>query len=132
MADLLAKCSYQESSKAPKEDWELHTDGSSTTSGSGVGVFQVTLAGKTVDYAIKFQFKSTNNEVEYEAAIAGLNLYKSLEAKRVILKTDSQLVVNQVNGEYETSYPSMIQYLAKIKELISGFEGFTIERLPRT
>lgn len=49
----------------------------------------VTLKGKIVEYAIKFHFKSTNNEGEYEATIAGLNLCKSVEAKRVVLKTDS-------------------------------------------
>lgn len=61
-----------------------------------------------MEYAIKFQFKFTKNEAEYEVAISGLNFCKSLEAKQVMLIKDSQLVVNQVNDEYETRDPSMV------------------------
>lgn len=93
LADFFVECSYQEATDIPKEIWELHTDGSATN--LDVGVVLVTPKCKTAEYSIKFQFKSTNNEAEYEAeyeaGIAGLNLCKSLEAKRVVLKTDSQL-----------------------------------------
>ena len=52
------------------------------------------MKGKTIEYALKFQLKATNNEAEYEAAIAGLQLFRALEAKYVKLRMDSQLVVN--------------------------------------
>ena len=45
---------------------------------------------------------------------------------------DSKLVVNQILGEYKAREPSMQKYLAKIKSLIALFEGFEVERLPRS
>jgi reverse transcriptase-like protein len=55
-----------------------------------------------------------------------------LEAKRVSLKTDSQLVVNQIKGEYEARDINMHKYLKKAQELISWFEVIQVERLPRS
>lgn len=40
--------------------------------GVGAGIVLVSLKGKTVEYALKFQFNATNNEAEYEAVIAWL------------------------------------------------------------
>ncbi|KAL2921740.1 Protein FAR1-RELATED SEQUENCE 6 [Bienertia sinuspersici] len=73
----------------------------STVNGAGAGVVLVSQEGDTIEYALKFLFKATNNEAEYEAAIAGLPLCLSMGAKKVHLTTDSQLVANQFRGEYE-------------------------------
>ena len=67
----------------------------------------ITLKGKVIEYALKFQFKATNNEAEYEVVIAGFQLYKALEARRISLKTDSYLVVNQILGEYKVRDANM-------------------------
>ena len=61
-----------------------------------------------------------------------MQLYKALEAKRVSLKTDSQLVVNQILGEFEANDENMQKYLKKTPELISGFEAVRVERLPKS
>ena len=92
----------------------------------------ITPEGKIIEYALKFQFKATNNEIEYEAVIAGLQLCKALEAKRISLKTDSQLVVNQISGEFEAREENMQKHLQKTQELISEFEDVHVERLPRS
>ena len=84
--------------KVKSQSWQLLTDGSSRLVGAGAGLVLITPEGKVIEYALKFQFKATNNEVEYKAVIAGLQLSKSLEAKRISLKIDSQLVVNQILG----------------------------------
>ena len=76
--------------------------------------------------------RATNNEAEYEVAIAGLQLCRALEAKHVRLRMDSQLVVNQILGEYEAREPSMQKYLAKIKSLIAHFEDSEVERFPKS
>lgn len=56
----------------------------------------VTLEGNELEYTIKFGFKATNNEVEYEAMLTRLRLVHALGAKRVRVNNDSQLVVGQV------------------------------------
>ena len=91
-------------------------------------VVMISPEGKTIEYALKFQFRATNNEADYEAAIACLQLSRALKAKHVRVRMDSQLVVNQILGEYEARELSMQKYQAKIKSLIALFE---VERLPR-
>ncbi|XP_056696908.1 uncharacterized protein [Spinacia oleracea] len=131
LADFLAECSYQEMLDDTKSTWEVFTDGSSTVNGSGAGVVLIPPTGKSIEYALKFGFKATNNEAEYEAAIAGIELCLSLEAEHVRLKTDSQLVANQIRGEYEAKWPSMTAYLAKIKSLTSKLRSFEVILIPR-
>lgn len=67
------------------------TDGSVTTSGCGAGMVLTSPEGPVIKCALKFTFPTTNNEAEYEAIIAGMRLAIALEAKNVILLTDSQL-----------------------------------------
>ena len=53
------------------------------------------------DVFITFEFPAKNNKAEYEAVITGLWLAKHLKAERLKLHSDSQVVVNQIKGEYE-------------------------------
>ena len=57
---------------------------------------------EVIEQAIRLNFFSFNNEAEYEAIIAGLDLAISVSSEKIIVRSDSQLVVGQVNGEYET------------------------------
>ncbi|XP_021745100.1 uncharacterized protein LOC110711036 [Chenopodium quinoa] len=131
LADFLAECSYQETLNEEKKIWTVFTDGSATVNGSGAGVVITSPEGKTFEYALKFSFKASNNEAEYEAAIAGLELCISLEAEHICLKTDSQLVANQIKGEYEAKEPSIVAYLAKIKSIIAQLRTVEVELIPR-
>ncbi|KAL0412186.1 UNVERIFIED_CONTAM: hypothetical protein Slati_3808300 [Sesamum latifolium] len=49
------------------QKWLLHVDGSSTAQGSGAGIVITTPQGEDLEFAIKFDFKASNNEAEYEA-----------------------------------------------------------------
>lgn len=71
----------------------MHVDGSSTNISAGGGGVLITLDKVKLEYAIRFKFKATNNEAEYESMITGLPLTCELSAKKVKVKSDSQLVV---------------------------------------
>ena len=58
-------------------------------------------------YAVILQFPATNNETEYEALPTGLSLVKALGAKSLIVQTNSQLIIGQVNGDYEAKEERM-------------------------
>lgn len=73
-------------------EWTLHVDGSSTASYSGVGLLLTTPEGITIEYAIRLKFKATNNETEYKALIAGLNLAIEAGATRLSAHIDSKLL----------------------------------------
>jgi len=50
--------------------WVLHADGASNLQGSGAGLVFITPEVKTLEIVLKFLFKASNNESEYEAIIA--------------------------------------------------------------
>ena len=56
--------------------------------------------GLLIEQALRFSFKASNNQVEYEARIAGMLLAKEMGARSLLAKSDSQLVTGQVTGEY--------------------------------
>ena len=60
---------------------------------------------------VRFDFPMTNNEAEYEAFIAGLDLAKAAEVANVVVYCDSQVVTSQVKGDYECKDERMKKYL---------------------
>ncbi|XP_076881166.1 uncharacterized protein LOC143529221 [Bidens hawaiensis] len=72
--------------------WSLFTDGASISEGCGAGLGLVNPEGHEFTYAIKLDFKSTNNEAEYEAFLAGLRIAKKLGVKHLEARVDSMLI----------------------------------------
>ncbi|GJS37897.1 reverse transcriptase domain-containing protein [Tanacetum coccineum] len=58
-------------------------------------------------------FDTTNNESEYEALIAGLQIAEQMGIKNLQANVGSRLVANQVNKTYIAKEPGMIKYLEK-------------------
>ena len=59
--------------------WKLSVDGAANAQGSGAGLILTSQKGIDIEYALRFGFRASNNEAEYEAVIAGLNLAHSME-----------------------------------------------------
>ncbi|KAL0415903.1 UNVERIFIED_CONTAM: hypothetical protein Slati_3422200 [Sesamum latifolium] len=113
------------------QKWLLHVDGSSTIQGSGAGIVITSPQGEDLEFAIKFGFKASNNEVEYEALVTGMRMAHEAGARRLLAYSDSQLIVKQVEGTYEAKEENMIQYLQLIEELKTSFNYFQIVQIPR-
>ncbi|CAL2270921.1 unnamed protein product [Prunus armeniaca] len=79
----------------------MYFDGSSTETRSGAGVVIESPHGQRWQFAFQLDFKCTNNKAEYEALIIGLEILKEMKATRVLVYGDSQLVINQLTGEYQ-------------------------------
>ena len=75
-------------------------DGASNESGAGAGVILVSPEGYRIHRALRFKFDASNNEAEYEALLAGLRIARELKIENLGIVSDSQLVVNQILGEY--------------------------------
>ncbi|GJT29795.1 reverse transcriptase domain-containing protein, partial [Tanacetum coccineum] len=88
--------------------------------------------GVEFTYAMRFRFEATNNEAEYEALIASLRIIEQIGVKNLQANVDSWLVANQVNGSYVAKESGMVQYLEKVKTLISNFKEFSIKQVPRS
>ena len=64
---------------------------------------------------IRLDFPTTNNEVEYEALVADLDLARAVGATSVVIYCDSQVITNQINGDYECKGERMKLYLDQVK-----------------
>lgn len=112
--------------------WTLFTDGASSVEGSGVGLILTDPNGQEVTYALRFNFSTSNNEAEYEALIAGLELSIRLDVHHLHVYCDSLLITNQVKGLYEAREDLMKKYLLKMQDLQKHFTSFSITQIPRS
>ncbi|KAM2437414.1 hypothetical protein EV1_014446 [Malus domestica] len=110
--------------------WSLYVDGSSNQQGCGTGLVLTTPEKVAMKYALRFKFKASNNEAEYEALLASLRLAKHLGVKRIDIFSDSQLVVNQVTNNFNAKDSSMVAYLAQTQLLLKHFH-YQITQIPR-
>ncbi|GJW22409.1 reverse transcriptase domain-containing protein [Tanacetum coccineum] len=108
------------------------TNSGAWVDGCGAGVILTDPEGVEFTYALRFQFKATNNEAEYEALIAGLRIAEKIGVQNLEVNVDSKLVANQVNGTYIAKETDMIKYLEKVKALASTFRAFSIKQVPRS
>ena len=69
--------------------WSIHTDGSSNKQAGGFGVILHSPEGDRIECMICLDFPTTNNEVEYEALIAGLDLARAARDKNLVVYCDS-------------------------------------------
>ncbi|PNX58617.1 gag-pol polyprotein, partial [Trifolium pratense] len=63
--------------------WTLSVDGASNVRGSGAGVVLEGPDGVMIEQSLRFAFKASNNQAEYEALIAGMKLAKDMEVKEL-------------------------------------------------
>ncbi|KAL0290132.1 UNVERIFIED_CONTAM: Ribonuclease HI [Sesamum radiatum] len=132
LADFISEMTEMTIKDASQDQkWLLHVDGSSTAQGSGAGIVITTPQGEDLEFAIKLDFKASNNEAEYEALVIGMRMAHETGAKHLMAYSDSQLVVKQVEGTYEAKEESMIQYLQQITDLKTKFHHFQIIQIPR-
>ena len=68
--------------------WKLSVDGAANAQGSSVGLIMTSPNGIDVEYALRFGFQASNNEAEYDAVIAELNLAHSMEAGQLEVSSD--------------------------------------------
>ena len=112
--------------------WKLSVDGAANAQGSSAGLILTSPDGIDTEYALKFGFRASNNEDEYEAVIAGLNLAHFMEADQLEVSSDSQLVVKQIEGSYEARGENMILHLKKVRELLKKFVRVQVKHVPRS
>ncbi|XP_070056722.1 uncharacterized protein [Nicotiana tomentosiformis] len=110
--------------------WTLFTDGASNVKGSGIRIVLITPSGETLRQVIRMM-PLTNNKVEYEALIAGVELARGLDSEAIKVKCDSQLVVTQVYGNFDTKEERMQQYVVRVQALLTRFQEWSISHIPR-
>ncbi|XP_075640401.1 uncharacterized protein LOC142612169 [Castanea sativa] len=106
------------------ETWTVQIDGSATKKVGRTGVVLISPKKEILNYAVRLQFSTMNNEAKYEALLIGLSLAKALRAKNLIIQVDSQLVIGQAKGDYEAKEERMSRK-KQLRFLIVAVDYFT-------
>jgi len=130
LADFLVEMTAKKGSMEAAK-WILSVDGSSNLKGSGAGVALEGPDGVLIEQSLRFEFKASNNQAEYEALLAGMRLALEVGVKELEAKSDSQLVFGQVTGSFQTKDSQLLRYLERVMHLTQKFVSFKLTRVPR-
>jgi ribonuclease HI len=74
---------------------------------------------------------ATNNVAEYTACLEGLRLAGAHGARRVTVRSDSRLLVEQLSGRFRVKKPTLIRLHTEVRNMARGFEEVAFEHVPR-
>lgn len=98
---------------------------------AGIGVFIKDDKGNVVMEIAKYIGKTTNNQAEYQALVAGLRAAVKLKAAEVSVFADSELMVNQIKGLYKVKNGGLKPLFDEVKGLLRKFKACNIAYVPR-
>jgi ribonuclease HI len=116
--------------------WTIHCNDAWCHAGAGAATVITSLTGVKHRYAARLSFalesdKCTNNVAEYKAVILGLRKLRALGVTTCIIRTESKVVVGQVEKDYTAKDPTLMQYLTVVRSLERQFKGFTLQHVDR-
>ena len=112
----------------------IYSDGASrgNPGPAAVAIKIVDENGAVVRRVSKFLGKRTNNEAEYEALIVALKLARDFTEGYVKCFLDSELVVKQLNEEYQVRNPRLESFWLEVRELQQHFQRVSFNHVFRT
>jgi ribonuclease HI len=113
------------------ECWTLYFDGSVMRTGAGAGLLFVSPLGEHMRYAIRLHFPASNNMAEYEALLCGLRIAIETGIKRLDVRGDSQLVIDQVMKNASCHDDKMEAYCNTVRALEDKFYSVKLNHVPR-
>ena len=118
----------------PTQSCEIYIDGASRGNPGPAGIGAVFLDGKAkpVRQLSKYIGETTNNVAEYLALIYALQEALQEGYTDVRVKTDSELLARQVNGQYRVRHAQLKLFHDLALHLRNGFQAFSIMHVPRT
>ena len=109
----------------------MYFDGSVMALGSGARVVLISLDRSRLRYTTHLHFLASNNATEYEALISGLCIVVELGATWLYVRSDLELVVDQVMKESSYKSPLMVAYCQEMCKLEDKFRGIELHHVPR-
>ena len=109
--------------------WTLNVDVASQQTGADIGLYLKSLVGEKIEQAIRLGFNASNNELEYEAILTGIELAATVSTDRLLIRSDSELVEGQVNEDYESRDPRMAKYVSLVKQRLGRFSAWKLEHI---
>lgn len=91
----------------------------------------ISLEGVEISYAVKLEFKATNNQAEYKALFIRLTLALALQAERVKIQTDSQPVANHFNESFQVKDEKNENYSKYSKQIVAKFKEVEVKQISK-
>ena len=111
----------------------IYVDGASrgNPGPAAVGVVMKDEKGATMLKVSSSIGRATNNQAEYNALIVALQEARKLGADQVYINTDSQLMSEQINGNYRVRNAHIRPLFEKAMQLLTAFQYYSIDHIPR-
>jgi ribonuclease HI len=113
------------------EYWTLYFNGSVMKTCAGAGLLFVSPLGEHMRYAVRLHFPTSNNMAEYEALLCGLKIAIETGIKRLDVRGDSQLVIDQIMKNASCHDNKMEAYCKAVRALEDKFYGIELNHVPR-
>ena len=113
----------------------MYFDGAANQLGFGIGILLISPQGDHIPILVWLTFSDhhllTNNIVEYEACITGLETTLNLGVRQLEIHRDSNLVIQQTRGIWRTRYEKQKPYHAYLDLLVERFDELRYIHLPK-
>ncbi|XP_070005364.1 uncharacterized protein [Nicotiana sylvestris] len=111
--------------------WKMFFDGTVNAKGVGIGAILISRTGQHYPATTRLQFFCTNNTVEYEAYIMGMNMAIDQDVEELLIMGDLDLIIQQAQGEWETRDVKLILYRQHVEDLSKWFKSLEFRYIPR-
>ncbi len=123
--------SHDDETRPKNDTWIINVDGASRGNPGPAGAGARLQYGDEYIELKKFLGRKTNNVAEYEALIMALEEAISQSAKNIEVRSDSELLVRQMNGQYRVKSPHLVPLFRKAYALASNIEEVKIIHVGR-
>nr|XP_009784732.1 PREDICTED: uncharacterized protein LOC104233114 [Nicotiana sylvestris] len=111
--------------------WKMYFDGAVNIKGVGIGAILILPIGYHYPTMARLRFFCTNNMAEYESCIIGLKMAIDLDVHELLVMGDSDLLIRQAQGEWETRDIMLIPYRQCMQDLSKRFKSIEFRYIPR-
>ncbi|XP_033511331.1 uncharacterized protein [Nicotiana tomentosiformis] len=111
--------------------WKMLFDGAVNAKGVEIGAILISPTGQHYPATARLWFFCKNNTVEYEACIMGMNMAIDLDVEELLIMGDSDLIIRQTQGEWETRDIKLTPYKQYVDDLNKRFKSVEFRYIPR-
>jgi len=111
--------------------WKMFFDGAVNAKGVGIGAILISPSGQHYPATARLRFFCTNNTAEYEACIMGMHMAIDQDVEDLLIMGDSDLIIRQAQGEWETRDVKLIPYRQHVEYLSKRFTSIEFRYIPR-
>lgn len=113
-------------------EYLIHTDGGSRGNpGPAAYAYTIECPGQPALEDKGYLGETTNNIAEYTGLIKAMEHAKKLGARRLLIHSDSELIIKQMNGAYQVKHPGLLPLYEEADALRRTFDHVTLRHVRR-